>query len=80
VPQGYFVDNANQVTADAYALLNFKVGFDKGNGLSGYIEARNLLDTHYIASSSIAETANAASALFEPGSGRAVYLGLRYRM
>jgi iron complex outermembrane receptor protein len=79
-PQAYFVDNANQVTADAYALLNFKVGFDKGSGLSGYIEARNLLDTRYIASSSIAETANAASALFEPGSGRAIYAGLRYRM
>ena len=80
VPEGYFVDNANRVTVDPYVLLNFKIGFDRGNGWSGYLEARNLFDTHYIASSSIAETANAASALFEPGTGRAIYGGLRYRM
>ena len=80
VPQAYFVDNANSVTTDAYALLNFKVGYDRGDGWSGYVEARNLFDTHYIASTSIAETANAASALFEPGNGRAIYGGLRYRM
>ena len=80
VPQAYFVDNANQVSTDPYALLNFKIGYDRGTGWSSYIEARNLLDTRYIASTSIAETANAASALFEPGTGRAIYGGLRYRM
>jgi len=80
VPQAYFVDNANQVTTEAYALLNFRVGYDTGKGWSGYLEGRNLLDTRYIASASIAETANAASALFEPGTGRAVFGGLRYRM
>ncbi len=80
VPQAYFVDNANQVSTDPYALLNFKIGYDRGTGWSGYIEARNVLDTRYIASTSIAETANAASALFEPRTGRAIYGGLRYRM
>ncbi len=80
VPQAYFADNANSVTVDPYALLNFKVGYDRGTGWSGYLEGRNLLDARYIASTSIAETANAASALFEPGTGRAIYGGMRYRM
>jgi iron complex outermembrane receptor protein len=80
VPEPYFVDNANKVTTEAYALLNFRVGYDTGKGWSGYLEGRNLLDTRYIASASIAETATAASALFEPGTGRAIFGGLRYRM
>jgi iron complex outermembrane receptor protein len=80
VPEPYFVDNANKVTTEAYALLNFRVGYDTGKGWSGYLEGRNLLDARYIASASIAETATAASALFEPGTGRAVFGGLRYSM
>ena len=49
-------------------------------GWSGYLEGRNLFDTRYIANVAIAETADAASALFNPGTGRAVYGGIRYRM
>ena len=55
-------------------------GVDCGEGISAYLEARNVLNERYIASASIAETANSASMLFEPGSGFAVYGGLRYRM
>jgi iron complex outermembrane receptor protein len=80
VPQAYDVDNANSLRTDAYALLNIRIGYDKGDGFSAYLEGRNLFDTRYIASASIAETANAASALFEPGTGRAIYAGIRYRM
>ncbi|MDQ2082140.1 hypothetical protein RA307_18280 [Xanthobacteraceae bacterium Astr-EGSB] len=42
--------------------------------------AANLADTRHIASASITETANAASALFEPGSGHAICGGFRLRM
>ncbi len=79
VPQSYFVDNTNTTTTKPYALLNFRVGYDRGDGLSAYLEGRNLTDERYIASASIAQTANAASALFEPGSGIGVFGGLRYR-
>ena len=78
VPQAYVVDNANSVKTAPYALLNFRVGYDRTDGWSAYLEGRNLFDKKYIASTSIAETANAASALFEPGTGRAVF-GVRYR-
>jgi iron complex outermembrane receptor protein len=80
VPEAYYVDNANSLTTDAYALLNARIGYDKGEKFSAYLEGRNLFDTRYIASASIAETANTGSALFEPGTGRAIYAGIRYRM
>ena len=44
------------------------------------VQGRNLADTSHIASASIAETANAASPLFEPGSRHAIHGGFRLRM
>jgi iron complex outermembrane receptor protein len=79
VPQAYFVDSMNTLTTEPYALLGLKAGFDNGGPLSGYIEARNLTNKTYIASASIIDRATAASPLFEPGTGRAVYAGMRYR-
>lgn len=80
MPQAFFADNANSLTVDPYALLNFKVGYDAGIGWSGYVEGRNLLDTRYISTTITAGTATATSALFNPGMGRAIYGGLRYRL
>jgi len=80
VPQAYYADNANSLTVDPYALLNFRIGFDKSSGWSGYLEGRNLLDTRYISSVAIAGTANPASEIFNPGTGRAIYAGLRYKL
>lgn len=80
MPQAFFADNANTLTVDPYALLNFKIGYDPGTGWSGYLEARNLLDKRYISTTVAVETATATSALFNPGMGRAIYGGLRYRM
>ncbi|RYY73890.1 MAG: TonB-dependent receptor, partial [Comamonadaceae bacterium] len=79
-PKAYFADNANQVKVGAYRLLNFRVGYgDERAGWSGYLEARNLFDKRYIANAAIAGTATAASGLFNPGTGRAVYAGVRSR-
>ena len=81
MPQSFFADNANTLTVDPYALLNFKVGYDTGGaGWSGYLEARNLFDTRYISTAITAEIATPASALFNPGYGRAINGGLRHRM
>lgn len=79
VPQAYFVDSANTLMTSAYAIWGFKAGFDNGGPVSGYIEARNIANKAYIASASIIDRANAASPLFEPGTGRAIYAGLKYR-
>ncbi len=80
MPQAFFADNANTLTVDPYALLNFKVGYDPGKGWSGYLEGRNLLDTRYIATTVTEGRASPGDAIFNPGTGRAVYGGLRYRL
>ncbi len=80
MPQSFFADNANSLTVDPYALLNFRIGYDPGKGWSGYLEGRNLLDTRYISTTMTAGRATPNMELFNPGVGRAIYGGLRYRM
>ena len=79
VPEGYYVDNANSLKTPSYALLGAKAGYDFGGGLKAFIDGRNLLDKTYISNTSVAASATAASALFNPGDGRAVYAGIEYR-
>ncbi|OQW53789.1 MAG: ligand-gated channel protein [Proteobacteria bacterium SG_bin9] len=79
VPEAYFVDNANSLKTQSYALFGLKAGFDNGGNYSFYIEARNLANKAYIASASVAQIANLNSTLFEPGNGRAVFVGAKAR-
>lgn len=79
VPQGYFVDSANTLSTDPYALWGLKAGYDKGERFSLYVEGRNLSNKAYIASASIINVANPTLALFEPGTGRAVYAGMKFK-
>jgi iron complex outermembrane receptor protein len=68
------------VKTSSYALLGAKLGFDNGGTWTAYVEGRNLTDETYISSANIATLANpATSALFEPGTGRAVYGGVQFR-
>lgn len=78
VPQAYYVDNFNTVGTQAYAIWGLKAGVDDGT-YSMYLEARNIANTAYIASTSIARLADASSPLFEPGTGRAIYAGMKVR-
>ena len=78
-PQAYYVDSANTLKNEGYGIWGFKLGFDNGGPLAAYVEARNLADTAYIASASIINVANPALPLFEPGTGRAVFAGIKYR-
>lgn len=78
-PESYFADNANTLDVDPYTLLNLRVGYDTGSGWSGHIEGRNLSDERYISTVAIAGTASASSEIFNPGTGRSVFAGLRYR-
>ncbi len=78
VPQAYYADSANTLSTQAYAIWGLKAGVDDGT-YSMYLEARNIANTSYIASSAIIDRATASSPLFEPGTGRAVYAGMRVR-
>lgn len=77
-PKSYYADNANRLTVDRYALLNLKAGFDLGKW-SAYVEGRNLTDKRYISTVAVAGTASPTDELFNPGTGRAIYAGLRFQ-
>lgn len=76
-PGHYFADNANTLTVDSYALLNLKAGFDAGQRWSLYVEGRNLTDKRYIATVAVAGIASPNAEIFNPGTGRAVFGGVR---
>ncbi|NIJ20659.1 iron complex outermembrane receptor protein [Sphingomonas naasensis] len=78
-PGHYFADNANTLSVDPYALLGLRAGFDTGERWSVYVEGRNLTDKRYISTVAIAGVASAASEIFNPGTGRAVYGGIRFK-
>jgi iron complex outermembrane receptor protein len=80
MPEAFYSDNANTLTVDPFTLVNFRIGYDRGAGWSGYIEGRNLLDKRYISTTITAGKADPTMALFNPGTGSAIYAGLRYRM
>ena len=79
VPEAYYVDSANTLETEAYAIWGAKLGFDNGGPITAYIEGRNLSDEAYIASASIIDRAAPDQALFEPGTGRAVYGGVQVK-
>ncbi len=80
VPESYFVDSANTLKTEAYALWGLKAGYDDGKWFSAYVEGRNLGNRKYIASASIIDRANPALPLFEPGTGLAVFGGVKFRI
>ncbi|MBR1198764.1 TonB-dependent receptor [Bradyrhizobium sp. AUGA SZCCT0240] len=79
VPESYYVDSANTLKTSAYAIVGLKAGVDNGGTYSMYIEARNIANKAYISSASITDRANPNLPLFEPGTGRAVYAGVKAR-
>jgi len=78
VPQAYYVDNANTLRTQPYALLGVRVGWESER-YTVFVEGRNLTDRKYIASASVTDRADAGSELFEPGTGRGVYAGVEVR-
>ncbi len=83
VPRGAFADHANTLRVPGYALLNVQTGIDFKNGVSVFVDARNLTDERYISDISVVTNARtmaggaAALAAFYPGNGRSVFAGVR---
>jgi iron complex outermembrane receptor protein len=76
----YSVDFAGTLSADSYAILGFKVGYRTAKGLSFYVDARNLTDEHYAATTGVINRAGAFNqAQFLPGDGRSFFFGVEYK-
>lgn len=80
VPQAYYIDNANTTKTKAYALFGARGGYDFGNGLRLFVDARNLANEKYIANVGVVPVATPGNSnVFNPGDGRAVYAGIEFR-
>ena len=77
-----YVDQANTLSADPYALLGFKVGRRVEDGLSWFIEAKNLINADYAATTGVVANAGPdaynTSRNFLPGDGRGIYAGVEW--
>lgn len=77
-PRRYPVDMANTLFVDPYAIWGVRIAGPIGNAVSWWIDARNLSNRRYAASSGvIADARGQDSAQFLPGTGRSVYAGAR---
>lgn len=80
VPEGYAVDMANTLFTDPYTLLGLQAGYDITKNVTFFVDARNLTDKTYAATTDVITQATTAnSAVFTPGDGRSVYAGLTYK-
>ncbi|MFT3992081.1 MAG: TonB-dependent receptor [Luteolibacter sp.] len=80
VPAKTYVDQANTLSADPYALLGFKFGRRVEKGLSWFIEAKNLTDETYAATTGvIADSKGLDSRNFLPGDGRSLFAGVEWK-
>ena len=80
VPAGAWADDANTLRVPGYTLLGVQAGMDFRNGLSVFLDARNLTNKRYVSDiSTIADAQTASStAIFYPGEGRSIFAGVRY--
>ncbi|WP_423601825.1 TonB-dependent receptor family protein [Sphingomonas sp. MS122] len=78
-PRATWADYRNSFRVPGYATFGMGAGAELGNGLTVFVDARNLADKHYVADQSAAVVANDTSAIFHPGEGRTVLGGVRAR-
>jgi len=80
VPSGAWADDANTLHVPGYTLIGLQAGMDFRNGLSLFVDARNLTNKRYVSDISTVANARTASntAIFYPGEGRSVFAGMRY--
>jgi iron complex outermembrane receptor protein len=79
-PRRYAVDMQHTLFADPYALVGLKLGRNLDEGLSCFLEGRNLANRTYAATTGvIADARGLDAAQFLPGDGRAVYAGVSWK-
>lgn len=75
-----YVDHANTLQAAGYSVFGFKLGQHVSKTFSWFVDARNLADKTYAASTNVLANANGTdSRQFYPGDGRAVYAGIELK-
>lgn len=76
-----WIDHANTVATGGFALLHLGVGGSVTPQLGWSVQARNLTDRKYVASTAVqANVRGADGGYYFPGDGRALYVGLNWRI
>ncbi len=81
-PQRYAVDFAETLYADNYTIFGVKAGQKVNENFSWFLDARNLTDRKYVASTSVildATRPGTNQSLFLPGDGRSLYVGAEFK-
>lgn len=74
------VDHANTLKAAGYGVIGFKVGQALGKKMSWFIDARNLADKIYAATTNVlADARGLDGRQFYPGDGRSLYAGIELK-
>ncbi len=80
VPKAAWVDYANTLKADSYALLGVNAGWDINENVSLFADARNLTDEKTITSfSTITDARTAGTNVFYPADGRSLFGGIKIK-
>jgi len=75
---GWHADQANALRAPGYGIVDFTLGYaPPGARYQLYLDARNLADKRYAASTEYFAVADAGTQAFNPGLGRALYAGVQ---
>lgn len=77
IPEGAWADYRNTTRVPAYATVGLGATARISKAVSVFVDGRNLLDKKGVADISAPVAANAASAIYYPLDGRAVFAGLR---
>lgn len=73
-----WVDYANTLEAPGFAVWGLNGGWDFDNGATLFVDARNLTDERYVSEiSAVTDARTASTAVFMPGEGRSLFLGVR---
>lgn len=76
-----YVDYANTLKAPGYVVWSLNAGWRGPDGISLFVEARNLADKRYVSNFSAVTDATApgvSTAVFFPGEGRSVFGGVAW--
>lgn len=82
VMTNYYVDLANTLEVDSWAVLNFRIGYRSKKGFNLFLEARNLTDETYASSTNLLGDAMGSTSSvrpFYPGDGRSFYGGIEWK-
>ena len=78
VPTGAWIDYANTQRVPGYVLVGLQAGIAFDNGVSVYLDARNLANKRYISDfGTVTRYSPTLTQTFYPGDGRSVYAGTR---